>query len=65
METLVTWFAVTVAGLLVSAHTRVNLPVLGPTPVLGVVAPIVAPLIVPPVIATTPPPEQPTPESTI
>ena len=38
METLLTWLAITLAGLLVSAHTRVNLPVLGPTPVLGIVA---------------------------
>jgi len=38
METLLTWLAVTLAGLIVSAHTRVNLPVLGPTPVLGVIA---------------------------
>ena len=38
METILTWLAVSVAGLLVSAHTRVNLPVLGPAPVLGVVA---------------------------
>ena len=38
METLVTWFAITVAGLLVSAHTRVTVPVLGPTPVLGLIA---------------------------
>jgi hypothetical protein len=38
METLLTWFAITVAGLVVSAHTRVNLPVLGPTPVLAVIA---------------------------
>jgi hypothetical protein len=37
METILTWFAITVAGLVVSAHTRVNLPVLGPTPVLGVI----------------------------
>jgi hypothetical protein len=42
METLLTWFAITVAGLVVSAHTRVNLPVLGPTPVLGVIALTVA-----------------------
>lgn len=38
METLLTWLAVSVAGLLVSAHTTVRLPVLGPEPVLGVVA---------------------------
>ena len=38
METLLTWFAITVAGLVVSARTSVRLPVLGPTPVLGVVA---------------------------
>lgn len=38
METLITWLAVTLAGLLVSAHTTVNLPALGPTPVLAVVA---------------------------
>lgn len=37
METLLTWLAVTFAGLIVSAHTRVNLPVLGPTPVLGLI----------------------------
>jgi hypothetical protein len=38
METLLTWLAVTLAALLVSAHARVNLPVLGPTSVLGLVA---------------------------
>lgn len=38
METVLTWLAVTLAGLIVSALTSVNLPVLGPTPVLGVVA---------------------------
>ena len=38
METILTWLGVTLAALLVSAHTRVNLPVLGPTPVLGLVA---------------------------
>lgn len=38
METILTWLAVSLAGLLVSAHVTVNLPVLGPTPVLGVVA---------------------------
>lgn len=38
METLLTWLAVTLAGLLVSAHTTMRLPVLGPTPVLGVIA---------------------------
>lgn len=38
METLLTWLAVTLAGLLVSARVTVRLPVLGPTPVLGVVA---------------------------
>ena len=38
METLLTWLGVTLATLLVSAHTRVTLPVLGPTPVLGVIA---------------------------
>ena len=37
METILTWLAVTVAGLIVSAHTTVQLPVLGPTPVLAVV----------------------------
>jgi hypothetical protein len=37
METILTWFAITVAGLVVSAHTRVNLPVLGPTPVIALV----------------------------
>ncbi len=38
METLLTWLAVTLAGLIVSARTVVRLPLLGPTPVLGVVA---------------------------
>lgn len=38
METLLTWLAVTLAGLIVSARVTVNLPVLGPVPVLGVVA---------------------------
>lgn len=38
METLLTWLAVTLAALIVSARTRVTLPVLGPTPVLGVIA---------------------------
>ena len=38
METLLTWLAVSLVTLLVSAHTRVKLPVLGPTPVLAVVA---------------------------
>lgn len=38
METLLTSLAVTLATLLVSAHTIVRLPVLGPVPVLGVVA---------------------------
>lgn len=38
METVPTWLAVTLAGLIVSARTVVHLPVLGPTPVLGVVA---------------------------
>lgn len=42
METVLTWLAVTLAGLIVSALTSVNLPVLGPTPVLGVVALAVA-----------------------
>jgi hypothetical protein len=37
METILTWFAITVAGLVVSAHTRVNLPVLGPTTVIALV----------------------------
>lgn len=38
METLLTWLAVSLAGLIVSARTTVRLPVLGPEPVLGVVA---------------------------
>jgi hypothetical protein len=38
METILMWFAITVAGLLVSAHTRVTLPVLGPVSVLALVA---------------------------
>ena len=38
METILTWLAVSLAGLLVSAHVTVNLPVLGPVPVLGLVA---------------------------
>lgn len=38
METVLTWLAVTLAGLIVSARTIVRLPVLGPVPVLGVVA---------------------------
>ena len=38
METLLTWLAVSLAGLLVSARTVVRLPVLGPVPVLGLVA---------------------------
>jgi hypothetical protein len=38
METLLTWLAITFAGLLVSSRTMVRLPVLGPTPVLGVIA---------------------------
>jgi hypothetical protein len=38
METLLTWLAVTLAGLIVSARTVVRLPVLGPTPVLGLIA---------------------------
>ena len=38
METILTWLAVSLAGLLVSAHVTVNLPVLGQVPVLGLVA---------------------------
>jgi FtsH-binding integral membrane protein len=38
METLLTWLAVSLAGLLVSAHVTVRLPLLGVVPVLGVVA---------------------------
>ena len=38
METLLTWFAITVVGLIVSAQTSVTLPVLGPVSVLAVVA---------------------------
>jgi hypothetical protein len=38
METVLTWLAVTLAGLIVSARTIVRLPLLGPVPVLGVVA---------------------------
>jgi len=38
METILTWLAVSLAGLLVSAHVTVNLPVLGVVPVLGLVA---------------------------
>ena len=38
METILTWLAVTVAGLIVSAHTTVKLPVFGQTPVLAVIA---------------------------
>ena len=38
METILTWLAVTLAGLLVSAHTVMRLPVLGAVPVLAVVA---------------------------
>ena len=38
METILTWLAVSLAGLLVSAHVTVNLPVLGAVPVLGLVA---------------------------
>ncbi len=37
METLLTWLGISLAAMLVSAHTRVNLPVLGTTPVLGLV----------------------------
>lgn len=38
METLITWLVVSLAGLIVSARVTVRLPVLGPTPVLGLVA---------------------------
>jgi len=38
METILTWLAVSLAGLIVSARTTVRLPALGPEPVLGVVA---------------------------
>ena len=38
METLLTWLAITFAGLLVSSRTTVRLPVLGPEPLLGVIA---------------------------
>ena len=42
METIAIWLGVTLATLLVSAHTTVRLPVLGPTPVLAVVVLAVA-----------------------
>ena len=38
METLAIKVALAVVGLIVSAVTHVNLPVLGPTPVLGIIA---------------------------
>jgi hypothetical protein len=38
METLLLRIALAFLGLTVSARTRVALPVLGPTPVLGIVA---------------------------
>jgi hypothetical protein len=38
MQTLVARMVLALAGLLASALTRVRLPVLGPTPVLGLVA---------------------------
>lgn len=42
METLLTVLAATLATLIASAYVRVNLPVLGPTPVLGIIALAVA-----------------------
>ena len=38
METILLRIALAFGGLLVSARTRVTVPVLGPTPVLGLVA---------------------------